>query len=383
MNIVKLNSVIFFLIGLGVTLRSFYIYSISLAPLPLISIFLVFFLCYLNRQRLRTAKLDSNIVLFIAFFIMYICFSISLNFYYRNANINVNSIFGVFLNLSFFFSIYLLKDVFVECKKGLNYLIIFHLCFFFFQFFMFHVFGDKIDYLLSITGEAQRFNGFANVEGSGTSMFRPVGLFTEPGNYSIHILTLLWLAYLADEINPIVEKCALASVVLSFSLTGMAGVLVYIVLKLNKKIELKYMIISILSLIAFAYIFNELIINYLSERVGNISNDNSTNVRVMAFEAITSFSITMQLFGVGLGHDYVQIHLPTIPYVLVTFGIVGSIIIFLLFITLAHSNNVTIKTYLFFLFISFQFYTLMHPLFWYFWVGVFIFSSHAKRKACC
>jgi len=376
----RVNYVLFFLLVLGVTLRSIYIYSISLAPLPIISIFISFLLCLLNKDKLRDLTYKLDFICFFIFLIVFFALAILLNLIHAISNVNLNSIIGIILSLIFFICLYSLRNVFLQYKKVFNYILVFHMFFFFFQFFMFYAFNEKVDYLVSITGEAQRFNGFSDIEGAGLAMFRPVGLFTEPGNYSIHVLAILWLAYLSKSITPILEKLVLISVFLSFSLTGMFCACLYFVLTRNMKFDGRYILFSSILFAVIAFYFGELVVNYLSERIGNILSDNSANVRVSAFEQVFNMPPSMQLFGAGLGNDVVDIHLPTIPYLLVTFGLVGSFCIILAFILISIKSQVSLRTYLFFCAISFQFYTLMHPLFWLFWFGVLAFSEVNKEQ---
>jgi hypothetical protein len=169
-------------------------------------------------------------------------------------------------------------------------------------------------------------------------------------------------------------------VFLSFSLTGMFCAWLDFALTRNAKIDARYLLFSFILFAIVAFYFGELVVNYLSERIGNILSDNSANVRVSAFEQVFGMEPTMQLFGAGLGNDIVDIHLPTIPYLLVTFGLVGSFVIVIAFIFISIKAKVSIRTCVFFCAISFQFYTLMHPLFWLFWFGVLAFSEIDRER---
>jgi len=378
LNKERMNSSLIFLILLGFTLRSFYFTSISLAPLPVISILLSLVVFFININNSDTPS--RKFLFFISLLLLLFSLSIGLTIIYKDSNVNLNSIIGMNLNIIFFTCIYLNRTVYIRYVNKIKYVVLFHLVFFFIQLISFHFFGEKIDYLVSITGEVQRVNGFSSIEGKGLKMFRPSGLFNEPGNFSIHMLALLWIMNLSGKLKPTLEKIILISVVLSFSLSGIAAATVYVILTIKSEIRFKKIIPSFIILAIFCYYFNELIINYLLERLSSLSTDSSANVRLSAFSAITELPIYMQLFGGGLGNDLITIHLPTLPYLFVTFGVVGTIYIGLVFLWFGYNHNVDYKTYIFFIAMSFQFYTLMHPMFWVFWVYLFLLSEVRKDR---
>ncbi|HII4378959.1 TPA: hypothetical protein ACY4P7_000939 [Vibrio parahaemolyticus] len=357
--------VFIFFIYFGITLRSLYFQSISLAPFPVVSMLLsyAFFLKALTDRK----SINKDIVSFLSILMIFLSLSLLITLADKDNKLNINSILGINLNILFFLAIYLNRDVFLKYISSLNLVLFVHFSFFFIQLISFHFLGEKIDFLQPITGETQRVNGFSSLEANGFSMFRPSGLFNEPGNYAVHVLTIMWLLKVNDKINHVFEKLLLLSIILSFSLSGMLGVFAYLLITYNYlKISIRKLIISSVIFLGLLFYFYDLIFLYITERVGNIGADNSANVRLSAFDAIFDFSEFNQLFGLGFANDKIDIHLPTIPYFLVTFGFVGFVFACVIFSYVLYKSNVNRKTYLFFLAISFQFYTIMHPLFWLF-----------------
>ncbi len=367
-----------FIIYFGITLRSLYFPAISIAPFPVVSMFFCYALIFFTKG--ITNQINKNILLFLGMIMLVVSLSLLITMFDSDSKLNMGSIIGLNLNILMFISIYLNKEIFKENISVLNYVLSIHFILFCLQFLFFHLLGEKIDLLQPITGEVQRVNGFSSLEANGLSMFRPSGLFNEPGNYAIHILILMWMLKVNDKINPLFEKVLILSIILSFSLSGIVGVIAYIVITFDySKVSLKNIALSSCIFMTLFYFFYDLLVLYINERLGNISGDNSANVRLSAFDAILDFSDFNQIFGVGFANDKVDIHLPTIPYLLVTFGFVGSVFVCLLFFYIFIRSNVNLKTYLFFAAVSFQFYTIMHPLFWLFLVTIII-SFENKRS---
>ncbi|MEH0787247.1 hypothetical protein [Vibrio alginolyticus] len=367
-----------FIIFFGITLRSLYFQSLSLAPFPIISILSSLILLFISYD--SKDSISKNVALFISMFLLFLSLSLFVTVFDMDRNVNINSIIGINLNIILFLTIYLKRDFFISNIKIINIVLFIHLLFFIIQLVSFHFFGEKLDFLEPITGESQRINGFSSIESSNFSMFRPAGLFNEPGNYSIHILTLMWILKINDKISPFFEKILVFSIVLSFSLSGIAAAIAYVVITFNySKFSIRNFFLSSLIISFVMFNFYDLISLYLTERIGNIGSDNSANVRLSAFDAVFDFSQFHQLFGLGFANDKLDIHLPTIPYFLVTFGYIGTFIVVLLFFYFLYHFNVNAKTGWFFLVLSFQFYTIMHPLFWLFFALVVI-SFESKKE---
>lgn len=143
----------------------------------------------------------------------------------------------------------------------LRVILILHLIPFFLQITLYSIFDLKIDYLRNFTGEEQRFYGGSFINPLYGKVYRPGGLFNEPGTYATHIAPFvsLFILYLNNnKINKVIIIISLLSLIMSFSVYGIifAAIIILYVLRISRFIKFTATI-SIISIIVpyFSYRF--------------------------------------------------------------------------------------------------------------------------------
>ncbi|MDH7616589.1 hypothetical protein QGM67_17835 [Vibrio cholerae] len=351
--------VLFFMSCMLFTLRSYYFYSISLAPGPVLATLILLALMYIYKP-----KINKNDLKFISFLMIF--FTLSSFGSLLSDSPYINSVIGLIINFLIFTSIIALKNRIRVSLSGLNYLFVIHSTFFIIQLLAYYVFNEKIDYLEPITGEIQRVSGFERIEEyGGVAVFRPSGLFSEPSSYCVFMITLLWVCKKANCLSNKVEAFVLLTIFISFSLSGIIFSLFYLFLTNVKKLSIKNIFVSLIILSVFSFLMREQIISYYEYRVMNLDSDNSTSERLLMFTLFYDLEIAYQLFGSGIGNDIIDIPLTTVPSLLVYLGIIGtSVFLIYLYFTFVY-YKVSWDTIFFLLIISFNFYKISNPYVWF------------------
>jgi hypothetical protein len=358
-----------------ITLQSFYFYKYNIAPFPLLGILIFVFISY-NKSSTKDAY---NFIVILFFFFI---FSITWANINRLDYIYINSIIGIFLGLFVF--IIIVKHVHYYDKNFiiqlLNNVILFHLIFFTFQFLNYYIAGRLIDYLLPITGEESRFFFGGAISG----LVRCTGLFNEPATYSYYVGALVFLKILVQKKIDLFAVFGLLSLTFTLSISGIlltTLILIYYILfiKNSYKNFIIFITIVIFFLLILILFFENTIYIYLFERLTNISDDNSTNIRFFdSFIFLKTKSIFIQLFGVGIGNYTNATSLTTsgIVALISSFGFVGYIFFTYLLYFFTKKNGV-INFFMFNLFL-FSTITIQVPFFW------FLFSIYYyNAKANC
>lgn len=361
---------------LFITLRSYYFYSLSLSPLPLLGILISIMLAFLYSN--NGLRIDKNTFILIITITMLMLIYTGLSIFTAH-NLYVNSVIGVFLNIFCFSLILIQADFYKKHIRVLNVVLFIHVSAFLIQLIAFYIFGNVIDFIEPITGEVQRMHGFQKVEIDGLSLFRPAGLFNEPGNYSVYILTLLWVTKQTGFLNKVLEMICLATVVLSFSLFGIAVAMFYLLLNYYKEVNVFHLLILFIITALLYIVFYDLAAVYFEYRVANLGNDSSTQKRLYMFSLLSDLPESILLFGAGIGNDIIDMHMTTIPSIIIYFGLVGFFLFFLVFLLFSKIYSVSLKSILFFGAISFQFYTMSNTYFWVFFALLFVVSKQKNN----
>lgn len=358
----------FFIITLLFTLRSYYFYSISLAPTPVIGAFFLFSLTFFYNTSLKRGEL------FLYSFLILI-FSLSIVPTLFSNSPYLNSIFGLLINLIVLFSVLSLKDKIVKNFYVVNYVLLLHVAFFAIQFVAYYLLGEKVDFLEPITGEVQRMSGFERIADSGgLAIFRPSGLFSEPSSYCVFLITLLWVLKKSRRLIFVTEFLVLFSIISSFSISGIVFALAYLFLNYYKGINLKSFLLLLVFVSLLISLSYEYIISYFEYRILNLDSDNSTNERLLMFKLFSDLEPLTQLMGAGVGNDIIDIPLTTVPSLLVYLGVFGSSLFFIFLISSFSIYRVSFSSILFLTLITFNFYKISNPYVWFFLSLLFVVS---------
>lgn len=283
------------------TLQAFYFRSISLAPFPLLSLFLT--IAVTPKTKLNVYELQELLL-----FSTIIAISAMLGVINLNEISDTIFYFPTLLGwLLFPIGIIYFKRYFKYYKEHLQsifkWVLVIHVSFFFIQFLSYKLFHVKLDFIEIITGESQR-TGATKLKGVGGENIRAAGLFSEPGSYSVYIYILLIFNLILENKFKILSLLALISMFLSFSMTGILMALVVILfyvsnLKLSKKniINLVYVTFGVT---VFLLYYSELFLGPIYDRFTSLENDASAGAR---FESgMEQFLYRNFLYsGLGLG----------------------------------------------------------------------------------
>lgn len=359
----------FFFACLFFTLRSYYFYSISLAPGPVIASAILLFLFLICNPVLTKAEFRFVSILVLIFALSSLGALVSDKPY-------INSIIGLVINVIIFLSIISLKDKIKSSLNVLNYLFLIHALFFLIQLLAYYLFNEKIDFLQPITGEVQRVSGFERIEDhGGVAVFRPSGLFSEPSSYCAFMITLLWISKKSSFLNSKIEALVLFTIFISFSISGIVFSICYIFLTNINNLTFKKVLSIIIMSSIFLFMMQDQIISYYNYRILNLDSDNSTGERMLMFTIFYDLDLIYQLFGSGVGNDIIDIPLTTIPSLLVYLGIIGTLI-FIIYISILFIHyKVSIDSTIFLIVISFNFYKISNPYVWFILAMLLIVSN--------
>ena len=367
-------TLVFSLIVLLFTLRSYYFYSISLAPTPVLGALMLVGALFFYRVGIRDSELKALAIL------MFI-FTCSILPAFFSDSPYLNSILGLIINLFIFSSIMFLKRHIYDYLFGINYVLVIHCFFFFLQFFFYYFLGEKLDFLEPITGEVQRVAGYERIaEQGGIAIFRPSGLFSEPSSYCVFLITLLWVLKIANKQSKFAEASVLLTILSSFSISGIVFACAYVLLNYSRSIKLREFLLGIGILSVLFYISFDHISSYFEYRILNLGDDSSAEERLKMFTLFKELEWHVQLFGSGVGNDIFDIPLTTIPSLLVYLGIFGTFMFFVFLVYSYHIFSLSKKTVVFFILITFNFYKISNPYVWFILSLLFIVSYEYNRN---
>tara|TARA_Y100001958_G_scaffold98184_1_gene67825 strand:- start:13498 stop:14613 length:1116 start_codon:yes stop_codon:yes gene_type:complete len=325
-----------FLIVFFCTLQSIYFYNISLAPFPILSLLLLF--------HFDSKFFKSDLLISLLLIIIVIINLLFLPLFIKEGTIYFQTILGFFIGIVYFLFLqsYLKKNKLSTIIFAINLSLSVHISFFLIQFIYFLVTGDHLDFIVGITGEVTR-----NI--NNLSIIRSSGLFIEPQNYSFFILALIFLKYhLSPNYYDSISLISLLTVILSFSLFGIIGAIVFYFL-IFRKVVSKWLIIPIL-VVGFYYTYDYYFFIY-ETRITSLSDDGSFLARFSEpfFKLFTEINYLLLGKGFGvIGTDFSE--LSTLLSILTSFGLFfGSFFIFIIFNSLNFRVGIN-KYYSLFLF---------------------------------
>lgn len=274
-----------------------------MAPFPILAILLLFISARNLFKDIRDLKFCITLYLIIFLSVLY-------SFATRSYITDVSFYFPRLLGwLLFPISIILFRNAIDSCNfkslnKIINVVLIIHLMFFFTQYLLFHVFNYRIDFLYSIIGETQRV-GATKLKEFGEASIRASGLFSEPGSYTVYIYIFVCIKILINKKIEIITGIALASMLLSFSMSGIL-LLVFILLyylfftKYSKN-KVKSIFTGLIGLIIIIIYKADIILGPIKERILNLNQDVSVNQRYMGGYDYF-FDNGFFLSGLGIGN---------------------------------------------------------------------------------
>ena len=268
------------------TLQSIYFFNISLAPFPILSLFLLF------QINLKFSKVDL-----ITSFLLITIVTVNLLFlpvFLKEGSFYIQTVLGFFIGVIYFLMLhnYLRKIKLSSIIFAINLSLIIHLTFFLIQLIFWLISGEHLDFIVAITGEVTR-----NL--SSISIIRSSGLFIEPQNYSFFILALIYLKYhLTSNYSDKISVISLISVPLSFSLFGIIGFLLFYFLIFRKAIS-KWIIAPLL-LLAIYFTYDYFLFIY-ENRLVSFTDDSSFLIRFTEPLFLLFSDYKYLLIGKGFG----------------------------------------------------------------------------------
>ena len=274
---------------------------------------------------------------------------------------NIKPILGIMLGITLYFLIIYSHDFKTKTLDLALERIIFIVSFcLIFQWFLYVFFDYYINYHIFSNGSPRVFS----------SIFRPSGLFMEPGNHSVAMLMLL-LAYWKNNFSiNISTLMGMMSILLSTSLFGYLSLIITLLYFFGFK--LKYLIQGIIFLPFLIF----LVLNFLDpdnisrifERILGWRNDSSFVGRFSGLMDIYQFNGLEFIFGRGISNAYIDYGNNGYAFLISAVGVFGLFIFLLFFISQSDKSN---RVYTFFslclILIASPIFTTM--FFWY-WLAI-------------
>jgi hypothetical protein len=274
---------------------------------------------------------------------------------------NIKPILGITLGIALYFLIIDSHDFKTKTLDWILERTIFIVSFcLIFQWFLYIFFDYFLNYHIFLNESPRVFS----------SIFRPSGLFLEPGNHSVAMLMLL-LAYWKNNFSiNIFTSMGMASMLLSLSLFGYLSLMLTLLYFFRSK--LKYLIQGIIFLPFLIFLVLNLLdpdnISFISDRILGWRNDSSFVSRFSGLMNIHQFNGLEFMFGRGISNAYLDYGNNGYAFLLSAVGIFGLFIFLLFFIYQSDKSN---RVYTFFalclILISSPIFTTM--FFWY-WLAM-------------
>ncbi len=286
----------------------------------------------------------------------------------------VRSAIGILFCLvvfTYFFGIKLNPTLICKC---LDTLVVVHVFFLLFQFFVYTFQGSLINPFSFLDLEIRVFG----------SIFRPAGLFREPAHFAFQVFSMLAIrtryGYGVDRTFFV----GAIGIVVSKSLWGVAALSVLFILMFWRR-KSTWVISSILICICWVYwteIYSELQLTFLEERLKNIQFDGSAESRYSALLVEPGLILTDSIFWFGRGpniENYVYFGGNGLGYMLSTWGLLGSICIFLLF---TRGQPLSGKVFTFLIIgLALTATPLWTQLYWWIWIALLIGPNSFKHSS--
>lgn len=348
------------------TLQAFYFYNLGVAIFPLLCNLTFYFILSLRLFQLRKIQFEVSrpIVILMILFIL-------LGVLLLRLQIKVFSIIGVILGIIY---LLIMSDLFwnriTSLERAIQVTIIIHIIFFFIQAIGWYVFRTYIDFLEPITGEYQRYQ---MLDIGGFSGIRLTGLYNEPATYSWFVVSLVFASNRFEKPLNMIEKIALITVFITFSLTGIIAVTLFFLLSIFKRygFGIKALVVAgFIGLLVFL-IFRNLIVGYVLNRILQGKDDVSIFYRFFKiFEQYGDMSIVNKLFGMGIGYTGEGNYYTAMSFYLFYFGIIGTIAFLWVLIKNMDLNSISIWVTVYFLVLQIS---IIVPTYIFFWTIVVVF----------
>ncbi|EAS44642.1 hypothetical protein C9J48_17700 [Photobacterium profundum] len=266
---------------------------------PLISLLLCIFYMLIYR---KSYSVNFKVIVFLSFLSLVTLFYTALSLFFPDYFLIMDFDKGLLLNkylgrVVLIVSILMIFVVFDKNRliQAIKALLIFHVTIFYIQVLAFYIFNIQIDIVGFFTGESQRslFLGY----------YRATGIFTEPSNYGLVVLSLLSALFIIGYNQTKFYAFVLFSVFLTFSTASLISALFFLfgyLVKVNvfKKPKLLIIMFMLLAPIIVASF------NFQQERyssVDNVSEAGSFMIRQSIVNMILTRSIDDPRFYFGEG----------------------------------------------------------------------------------
>lgn len=235
------------------------------------------------------------------------------------------TIMAIFFNCILFF-VFISGEFLVE-EKHVRFALLFHICFFIAQFFLYHMNGQLVN-----------FHYWTDIEPRLlSSIFRPAGLFYEPAIFCLNIFMLLMLLPAPKSRLMLLESLAILTLVLSMSLLGCIFAMMAVVRLFRTKKKYLLIYLAITSLASYLYV-DEAYINSIFHRVLDLESDGSARARYGGLVSVLfPLDLMQSLFGMGFGVDYEDFGGSGIGASISYVGLIGAL--FLSYKFLRHPAN--------------------------------------------
>jgi len=211
------------LLFIGVSLQSYYFYSLSLPLISITSLFImggIFVVVSLEKDSQFPKNATTGIALG---YVLVFFWSIAGLLFYGVSPDTKRLLGFIVVTLGVFVAIILFRRFPLESL--VRFYLLVHTSLFFLQLITFYTIGYVIDFLVPVTGEEQRMFGYNYTLPIIGQIMRPAGLFNEPGAYSIFVAPFVALFGRWSDKSKW-NKCTfwlgLSSIFLSFSTFGIA-----------------------------------------------------------------------------------------------------------------------------------------------------------------
>lgn len=375
---VKIASLIGFIVLLLGSLRSFNFFHLGGVRWFVILSFVVLILS------ISFIKINKKILFFTLTFYGLCFINIFISFFYAGFEPHILSYFGFIISPAYF----LLLVGFFQSKKEillkqLKRVLIFHLFFFYLQWFVFVIFRFRIDFLKYITNEPQRTIGGIFTE---DTIIRGTGLFNEPASYSIFAVSMIFCLMANKKKIDKLILLAILSVILSFSASGIMFLAVMLIVFyfskiFSRKVMASTTIIVLGFLLANLFIKSKKVLRVaeiFSAKIKNFQESESYKYRIgnvsTVFEDLTIFKKT---FGIGYGNLEVNRNLGSfLSQFFIQSGVLFFILLSFLFFYLFKEFKVRNKIIIIIMLLTLSTQAINHMVTWYFFAIILVIEKH-------
>lgn len=273
---------------------------------------------------------------------------------------------GVWLGVFVFVVYYCINVTGYSVSQVIGALVVIHALALLIQFIVFYSSGELINYQQMLGAEPRVFS----------AIFRPSGLFLEPGSYAVTAIMLLLLRWNFKPELDLIAWVGLTSVFLTLSLFGvlaMCSVLVWF----NWKKKWFWPATGAVAFLAILCVsaFREMPqVSLLIDRLLNFGDDASVSARYGVTPDTASVDTLRLWFGQGLGNDYHYLGSSGLAFLVASVGIVGALLWLAIGLGLsAPGRRISVLFSVLLVLVAAPLWTMM---FWWAWLGLLLNPSH-------